>query len=98
MATDTRNASAPQPANAAGGTRAAPPRLPPAAQAWRLNRRQLLWTLAVGVVAAPLSYFWYSYQHDRHATALLERGRLLHEQEDWRGAAAAFHQFLRLRP
>ncbi|MBI3864317.1 MAG: tetratricopeptide repeat protein [Planctomycetia bacterium] len=65
---------------------------------WRLNVHLLLRTLAVGAVTVPLMYVWYNHQHNRHATAILDRGRALHKLEDWRPAAAAFQQYLRMRP
>lgn len=69
----------------------------PGFQAWKFNFRRLLWTIALTVVAAPVFLGWYRFQHRRHATAMLDRAKALQRQNDWRGAAIAFHQYLRLR-
>lgn len=69
----------------------------PGFHAWKFNIRRLLWTIALAVVAAPVFLGWYRYQHRRHATAMLDRAKALQRQDDWRGAAIAFHQYLRLR-
>ncbi|HTI51720.1 MAG TPA: tetratricopeptide repeat protein [Planctomycetaceae bacterium] len=55
-------------------------------------------TLLAIVVAAPCLYFWYRYQVNRQATALMDRARKLYDEKDWNQAAALLHQFLQLRP
>jgi tetratricopeptide (TPR) repeat protein len=55
-------------------------------------------TLVAVVVCGPALYFWYNYQHGRHAAAILIRARAMYDDKDWRAASTAFHQYLRLRP
>jgi tetratricopeptide (TPR) repeat protein len=98
MATKTGIPSPSQPANPTGEIPAARVALQAPAQAWHINLRLLVWTLVALVVTVPLLFLWYNVQHSHHATAILDRARALHQQEDWRNAAVAFHQYLRLRP
>src|SRR5215813_2646746 len=66
--------------------------------AWRINMRLLVWSLLVVSVLAPTLYFWHQFQVRRHVAAVLERARLLYQKEEWRNAAATFHQYRQFRP
>ena len=53
-------------------------------QAWHINRRLMVWSLAVACVLMPASYFWYKLQVRRHAAAIFE-----HAQGRYQGRAGA---------
>ncbi|MGQ0634353.1 MAG: tetratricopeptide repeat protein [Planctomycetaceae bacterium] len=66
-------------------------------RAWRVNHRLLLWSVLILAVGATTIYFWHRYQLQAQADALFDRALSLHKQEDWKAAAASFHQYLQLR-
>jgi tetratricopeptide (TPR) repeat protein len=74
------------------------PDRPAVIYAWRINMRLLVWSLLVAGALAPALYFWHQFQVRRHVAAVLDRARLLYQKEEWRSAAATFHQYLQFRP
>src|SRR5262245_17755856 len=71
---------------------------PTVIQAWQINLRLLFWSILAATLLTPALYGWYRYQVRCHVAAVLERARLLYQKEEWRSAAATFHQYLQFRP
>ncbi len=63
-----------------------------------LNLRLLVETLIVAAIVGPAGYFWYCYQTNRTADAMLERAQKLVDEKDDDDAAKHYFQYLKLKP
>ena len=63
-----------------------------------LNLRLLLETLIVAAIVGPAGYFWYSYQTNRTAGAMLDQAQKKVAEKDDAAAAKYYFQYLKLKP
>jgi tetratricopeptide (TPR) repeat protein len=63
-----------------------------------INLRLLVETLIVAAIIAPAAYFWYYFQMQRTAGAMLERANKLAAENDHAAAAQYYFQYLKLKP